>query len=143
MSSSAAGGLMTTVHLRGDDPGEGEGEGGTVAGRALDQQVAAVGLRDAPGDVEPESEPTVVRRRYRSLEAIEDDSLPAGLDADAVISNGELRELAGASHIDLDGATRTELQGVRKQVGDHLMETRGVPDARDRLIRVDLHLAAG
>jgi DMSO/TMAO reductase YedYZ molybdopterin-dependent catalytic subunit len=43
----------------------------------------------------------------------------------------------------LDGSTRTELEGVRQQVGHDLFEARGVPHARDRVVHVDPHRAAG
>src|SRR5688572_17297866 len=95
--------------------GEGDGERGAVAGLARHVDGAAVCDHDRPRDVQAEPEPAVARRRDRALEPIEDVRPARGIDADAVIGDGEDRAATVAAEADLDRLAARELERVSEQ----------------------------
>src|SRR6478752_2858703 len=81
---------------------DGDDERGPLAALALDVDGAVVRDDDLARDVQAEPEPAVVERDG-ALEALEDAPLIGGVDADAVIADGQERGVVVAADRDLDG----------------------------------------
>ena len=73
-------------------------------------------------DVESEAEPAEVFRGCGALETREDPLLIGGLYPDALVSDREARALGVGADLHGDRFRLTELDGVREQVRDHLLE---------------------
>ena len=106
-----------------------------VAGRALDRDRAAERVDDLLDDPETETDAAVVAAGRGPLEAAEDALVIVGRDAEAPIADrDDARVVAAASSADVDRLAVAVLDGVRDQVGDHLVEAALVPAADDRRV---------
>ena len=121
--------------------------------RALHANLSAEELRDLATDRQPESRPAVppVRGAVRLLEGLEDELLLVLLNSDAGIGHlegdhlGRLIETAareapvllGAANRELHAATLGELERVRQQVLEDLLQALAVGVQRRRRVGVD------
>ena len=69
--------------------------------------------------------------RDTALEGLEDAIPLIGFDADALIADDQHRMVVASVDRDLDRFAEPELDRVREQVGDDLIDTRPVPLADD------------
>ena len=108
---------------------------------AVDDDCAAVRVDQMLDDGEAEAEPAVgARRRPVGLpERLEDRSDEVRRYARSGVGDGELDEIVRAAQRQVHGAAfRRELDGVRQQIPDDLLEPRAVRVERaDRRLRVD------
>src|SRR5262249_40304197 len=119
----------TTARLDGRD-GQENGEGGAFPNaRARDANRSAVKLDKMPGDPEPKTQSCVSAggggiRLAETFEHVIDE---LGGNALAGVLDDNLHAAVDALESDLNPASRgCELDGVRKEVPYHLLETRGV-----------------
>ena len=82
----------------------------------------------------PSPEPPVVRARHRALEALEDALRDPRRDADALVADADADARAGAvvrrPRAHGDRLAAPVLDGVRQQVGHHLIDARGIEAPR-------------
>lgn len=82
---------------------------------------------DRMRDVEAQPEAPDLVARDGPLEALEDEGLALGWNADAVIGDDQTRAVCLALDIDLNRSALAELDGVRQEVRDHLVEAGSIP----------------
>jgi hypothetical protein len=104
-------------------------EAGSPLAAVPGADAAAVGLDDLAGHVQAQAQAAVVAHRRGALEAAEDAVEVLLGDAGAAIGHGQHRFLAFAVHPDPDRATGAVLDGVREQVGQHLLHAQPIPGA--------------
>src|SRR5262249_60159288 len=96
----------------------------------LDLDSAAVVFRDLANDGEAEPGARVAPRRFRAVEAVEDERLVGGTDAGAVVADRHLavrdRQLDAADAV-------APLGGVLDEVPDRPLELLGIARHRGRL----------
>src|SRR3954471_9487798 len=116
--------------------GEGDGEGGSLARRAVHLDVAAVALDDAVHDGEAEAR--ALAHVLGGEEGVEDAGQDVRGDARAVVADRDPGPLGGGVPHDADGpsALAQGLGGVGQQVHQHLVDLAGQPQQARR--RVDL-----
>src|SRR5579862_3147990 len=102
-----------------------------MAGLAFDGDLAAVSSRELPCDPESEPEAGEVARPDGPLESGEDaGSVPLG-DADSVVSHPQCHvAVLGTARHD-HGLFRAELDRIRNEVHDDLLDRVTVPEPRD------------
>lgn len=76
---------------------------------------------DSAADVEPEPQASVVLG-HDAFESLEDSALFVRVDPDPPISDRELCRFPATQHRDLDRLAGAELDGVREEVGEHLID---------------------
>src|SRR5439155_9136798 len=92
---------------------------------------------DVPHDGEPEAEAAVraVRARVRLAEAVEDVGQELGADAPPAVAHLEAHAVAGALDAEDDLAAGVgELDRVREEVGEDLLETVRIADDAARTV---------
>jgi hypothetical protein len=108
--------------------GDGDGEDGTAAGLAGDGEVAAVGFGDGATDGEAHAGAgRAVGLGAAAVEALEDEGLLGGVDADALV--GDADGDGGGALLGGDGdggAGEGVLGGVFEEVADDLLQDGGV-----------------
>src|SRR5438067_451310 len=112
--------------------GEGEPEGGAVAGGAVEADGAALALDEGLDDVqaEPEAAGAAALGRAAAGVALEDAPLLGARDPRAAIAHAHHRPLGGAAEAHDDGGARAPvLGGVHQQVDQHLLHPPLVPAA--------------
>ena len=97
-----------------------------------------MGLSNLFGDVETQPETSEMLNGDGSLEAIKNPLLILLLDADAVISDDQLRTVPCLGDNDFNWLSGTVFHGVREQVGDGLFDSKTIPSAGDHLFCVKL-----
>ena len=102
---------------------------------ALDLDLPAHGLEQAPGDDEPEARPaeSARRRGVELLEGLEQVGHALGRDADARVAHLDLHLVAAVADalgacLDVHVATLGELHGVRQEVDHDLAQATGVAE---------------
>jgi len=98
---------------------------------------SAVRFHDPPGDVEAQPEPAVMTGGHGALEPVEDAQRVLGRDSDPVIADCQLESGRVVLERDIDRLSGAELDGVREEVGDDLIESRAVSADNEKLRRVD------
>src|SRR6267142_2013388 len=100
-----------------------DGEGGARARSAVDFNRSAVSFHDPPGDVEAQPEPAVMAAGHGALESVEDAQQVLGWDPDPMVAHRELKPGRVALERDIDRVSGAELDGVREEVGDDLIDS--------------------
>src|SRR6267142_6521802 len=85
--SSTEGDPASWIGLRRGLVGDGEGEGGAFCGVGFDPDFSAVTFDDALADGQADA--SAAAGGFRALEDLEDSVLVMGVDADAVVADGE------------------------------------------------------
>jgi len=98
---------------------------------------SVVRFHDPPGDVEAQPEPAVMAGGHGALEPVEDARQVLGRDPDPVVADCQLKAGRVSLERDIDGLSGAELEGVREEVGDDLIESRAVGADDEKLRRVD------
>ena len=126
------------------DDGQDEREGRALGGHRMHLQRAAVGLRDRPGNEEPEACSRLGVLSADAAELLEDERLVLGCDAGAAVAHLDRDPAVLREGLDVDRrAGRRVLDRVVDQVRDHLPQPPPVrAHERQRRIdaRVDRHL---
>lgn len=91
----------------------------------------AVGRGDAPGEVQPQPQASVLARGHRSLEALEDAIQRLVRDVDAVVPHRDAHPPALAGGLKLDGVTGPELERVGQQVHQRLLDAAAIPPSNE------------
>jgi hypothetical protein len=86
-----------------------------------------VSLHDGAADVQAQPQAAVVVDGHSGGEAVEDARLLDRADADAVIRDLQAGRVAVRAGGDLHRGAGAEFDGVRQQVGEDLIEARGIP----------------
>src|SRR5262249_42267047 len=110
--------------------------------RALEPDATPRRVDDLADDPQAEAEAAVVPIGHGALEATEDAAVRVGRDADAVVAQRKPRARVDLAELDVDGLATAVLDGVRKEVQDHLVEAGAVEETDDRLGSVDGHVRA-
>src|SRR5438270_903223 len=103
-----------------------------------------MGFDDLPDDVKAQAEARGIAARSDTLKPLENVRLHFGRDSDSMIPDRKpetARALIGAQG-DFDRLASTVLDGVGKEVGDHLFDPGGVPDSKDGPFRPERDLTA-
>src|SRR3954464_9110632 len=103
----------------------------TVAGDALHPDLPSVRLDDVTRDPQSEPEPAVLPRPFGALEPLEDLLLVFGRDADPAVRHAQYRAGTLDAGLDVDRPALAVLEGIRDEVGDHLLQADTVPDTLD------------
>src|SRR5687768_4275199 len=136
--SSSTSKIVATVALPRERQGEPDGR--AAAGRALEADLAAVGLDDAPRDTEPEADPGAVVAGAGAVEALEEPGLVRRRDAGPAVADAQPDGAAGARGRDADRLPlRAVLRGVGQQVHQGLARVAAVGQHR-RQVGWDLAL---
>src|SRR5262245_53338274 len=104
-------------------------EGRARAQHAFRADGPAVSLDDGARDEEAEAEPGIFVGGDRTFEPLEDMGQAIRRNADALIRDHQPGQVLAPFDGNGYGSARAELDGVPKQVGDHLLELGSIPGA--------------
>src|SRR5216683_2930388 len=94
-----------------------------------------VGLDDLSDDPQSQSQAAVLPGRHQSLESFEDAVPMFGRDSNSMVADRQAGPaIRNLGHHHLDRRALTVLDGIRNQIGDDLLDPKGIPKSPNRAL---------